>query len=263
MRRVPGVWPHGHLVWVKRRRPDTAVAPRCETVLYRHDSVYSVEGGRRRARLGQFFGPVGPADAERAYAPASRRTKELIVLAADGLVEPLPPDRDAAELADQLVSERVLPGCYRTHYDGRFLHTFRGVIELVRNLLVSDIPFVPDTVGELAAHAIFGQAQAILDADGRGWQRQAGQIDAALPDHLSGNRALLTDELASLKETVLEDTDVLLLFELPATDDSLEDLARLRPNERDLLRFENWRVPFGSAPRPYITYDARAWPVAF
>jgi hypothetical protein len=72
----------------------------------------------------------------------------------------------------------------------------------------------------------------------------------------------LANELDSLQDATLEDTDVLTLFELPDDPDPADYLStRLRTEERLLLRFENWLTPFGNAPRPHITYDGRAWPV--
>jgi len=205
-----------------------------------------------------------PYDPEREFAVAGRRTKQLIILATDVLVAKMAiHDRDPAALADQLVEHGILPGCYRSSYDERFLSAFGYVLELTRNLLVSDSPFVPNTAGELAAQAIFRQARMILAARGAGWEGHAADLDPRLPEQLSLNAMHLEDELEELQDATLEDHDVLALFNLPADDDPpLHLSAKLRPDERLLLRFENWLAPFGNVPRPHVTYDGRAWPVA-
>jgi hypothetical protein len=203
-----------------------------------------------------------PFDPERGYAAATYRTKQVIVLAADVLLGEIasgPVDR----VADRLVAGRVLPACYRSRYDEAFVASFRGVVELTRNLLVSDAPFLPDSACELAAHAIFRQAEAIVAGKGRQWHSEAAAIDEALADQLERNHVWLAAEVESLKDAAFEDWDVLALFDLPAGEDPIAHLdAQLRPEERLALRFENWRVPFGTAPRPQISYDARAWSLA-
>ena len=96
-------------------------------------------------------------------------------------------------------------------------------------------------------------------------KEQAAELDPRLPEQLSLNSLHLAAELDSLQDATLEDTDVLTLFELPDGRDPAQHLsalsARIRTDERLLLRFENWLTPFGNAPRPHITYDGRAWPV--
>jgi hypothetical protein len=205
-----------------------------------------------------------PYDPEREFGAASYRTKQLVVLAADLVLELLSPADGGTDVAiNRAVGWGILPSCYRTRYDGQFLVAFRGATELTRNLLVSDAPFLPHTACELAAHAIFRHAEKLVACGSRGSLAQASAIDAALPEQLVRHRDHLARELEALKCSVLEDWDALLLFELPAGDDPVAGLhARLRQEERLALRFENWHVPFGSVPRPHITYDARAWPVA-
>lgn len=162
--------------------------------------------------------------------------------------------------ADRLVAEGVLPRCYRDRYDERFLTGFRKTLELTRNLLVSDTPFLPDTISELAAHAILGRAREVLQARGDGDEAQATEVDPALMDEIRRQPDRLAAVLELLADTVFEDTDVLLLFEL---DDSggLHHL-RLRDEDRSALAFENWRQPFGEVPRPELDDDDGAWPVA-
>lgn len=206
-----------------------------------------------------------PDELEGGLATASYRTKQLVILATDVVVAEMSiHDGDADALADQLVRQRVLPGCYRTNYDEAFLWVFASALELTRNLLVSDAPFVPNTVGELAARAIFTTARTILTARGVGWEGQADELNPGLRQQLSANSAYLSDELESLRDATLEDDDLLGLFQVPEGDDPSDHLSpRLRSQERALLRFENWLVPFGNAPRPYVTYDGRAWPLPF
>lgn len=204
-----------------------------------------------------------PYDPEREFASASYRTKQLIILATDAVLARFSiHDDDQEGLTAQLVKDRVLPGCYQERYDECFLKTFAGVLAITRNLLVSDCPFVPNTFSELAARAIFTTAHRILAAQGVGWQGQAGDVDPRLPEQLEVNSTHLADELDAFQDATLEDTDVLALFSLPGDRDPAEYLSpQLRPAERLLLRFENWLIPFGNAPRPHITYDGRAWPV--
>lgn len=204
-----------------------------------------------------------PYDPEREQWSASYRAKQLVVLATDLLLASIAcmrPGADAA--ADHLVEARVLPGCYRRRYDHRFLNSFRHTLEIARNLLVSDSPFLPNTASELAAHAILGRAHEVLADHGRDWIRPASAIDQRLPEQVTVNREYLADELASLEAAALEDTDVLALFEVPMDVEPDAHLSeRLRPAERSMLRFENWLIPIATPPRPHITYDGRAWPV--
>lgn len=191
----------------------------------------------------------------------SYRTKQLLVLATDLLLDAVAFDEPGA--AERLVAGHVLPACYRDRYDEGFVEEFAAVVKLARNLLVSDNPFVPDTLSELAGHAIFSHARLVLEARGEGVQESAAAIDPTLPGALQTDHSQLNGELDLLYDDVFEDTDVLTLFDLPdaADPDSLARL-RLRPGERDLLRFENWQRRFGRVPRPHITDDARAWRVA-
>ena len=112
-----------------------------------------------------------PYDPEREFASASYRTKQLIILATDVLLGDMSIDQeDPQALAAQLIEARLLPGCYRSRYGESFLQTFRHVLELTRNLLVSDSPFLPNTLAELAARAIFKRARLIVAGQGIGWQ---------------------------------------------------------------------------------------------
>jgi len=187
------------------------------------------------------------------------RAKQLIVLATDLLLDAVAFEQPRA--AERLVAGRVLPARYRDRYDERFVHEFAAVVKLTRNLLVSDNPFLPDTLSELAAHAIFAHAKLVVGTQGEGVQQAAAAIDPTLPAGLEADSERLSGELDLLYDEVFEDTDVLALFDLPDGVDPVAEL-RLRPGERDLLRFENWRRPFGRVPRPHISDDARAWRVA-
>jgi len=198
-------------------------------------------------------------ESESDYHAVDYRTKQLIVLATDLLLEAAAFEQPRA--AARLVDGRVLPARYRDRYDARFVHEFASVVNLTRNLLVSDNPFLPDTLSELAAHAIFAHARLVVGTRGEGVQQSAAAIDPSLPARLEADHERLTVELDLLYDEVFEDLDVLALFDLPDGADPPAEL-RLRPGERDLLRFENWRRPFGRVPRPHITDDARAWRVA-
>ena len=195
-----------------------------------------------------------PYDPERELLAASCRSKQLIVLAADALLAAVSmAGRRCEMVADELVRDRVLPGVHRARYDHAFLCVFYNVVELTRNLMVSDAPFVGSTASELAAHAILRQARAIIAERGKGWQGLAEAIDRSLPEQLEENCVHLNEELDLLEDAVIEDGEVLTLF------DAAADGGDQIPSQ-SLLRFENWLVPFGNPPRPHITYDGRAWP---
>jgi len=199
---------------------------------------------------------LGPASE---YPTVDYRTKQLIVLATDLLLDAVAVEQPRA--AGRLVDGRVLPARYRDRYDQRFVHEFAAVLKLTRNLLVSDNPFLPDTLSELAAHAIFAQGRLVVATRGEGVQQPAATIDPTLVARLEADNERLSEELDALYDEVFEDTDVLALFDLPDEADVATEL-RLRPGEGELLLFENWRRPFGRVPRPHITDDARAWRVA-
>lgn len=223
----------------------------------RHKTVSDVRGRPTGAPPSSTIVPPEPEP--QAFA-ASYRTKQLLLLASDLLLEQIPPGIRREETAERLISEHVLPRCYRDRYDERFLQGFRRTIELTRNLLVADTPFLPDTISELAAHAILAQARRVLESGGEGYEPQAGEIDPALADQLARQSERLAEVLDLLADTVFEDDDVLLLLEVdePA---GLEQL-RLSEEDRRLLSFENWREPFGEVPRPELDDDDGAWPIA-
>lgn len=199
-----------------------------------------------------------PYDPERHYASASYRTKQLILVATDAVIADLRPEHGPDELVARLVMQKTLPGCYRPRYDTAFIDRFRRTTTVARNALVSDAPFLHNTASELAANAIFRQAAAIVAARGAGWESQASSIDFELALQLADNSVYIGTELRSLQDSTLEDTDVLALFDLP---EGAEPGPGVREDEGSMLRFENWFLPFGTAPRPFITYDGRAWPV--
>jgi hypothetical protein len=198
-------------------------------------------------------------------AAAGTAAKQLIVLAADALLDEVSLDgRDPESVAQRLVDEGVLPACCRRRYDRRFLESFHNVIELTRNLLVSDLPFAPCTASELAAHAILGSARELLEEHERGSGELvtgASNGPRRLPDLMVGERRVLRDGLDGLEAVVIEDADALYLFQVPANQEP-EEHVRLPGATSDvtLLAFENWLRPFGNPPRPQITYDGRAWP---
>lgn len=193
-------------------------------------------------------------------ASASFHARQLVVLASDLVLELFPPGvGKVSEVADGLIALRVLPGCYRDRYDQRFLEGFRRTIELTRNLLVSDTPFLPDTACELAAQAIFKQAKRVLRS-GEQYRFKACEIDPGLAEQLVEAWDELEGMLELLADSVFEDSDVELLFEIDQPE-GLEQL-RLRDEDRWLLRFENWREPFGEVPRPEISEEGGGWPVA-
>jgi hypothetical protein len=193
-----------------------------------------------------------PYDPEREQFAPSYRAKQLIVLAADALLAEVGLALDHPQaLADELVGRRILPACYRPRYDAVFLERFHNVVELTRNALVSDLPFLANTTEELAAHAIFARAQWILSVTGEGLEEQARRVDPPLPGQLVKNGAYLADEIDSMFAAAIEDVDVLGLFDLPADQDVEEHIAAPGgPSAWSLLLFENWLVPFGGAPRP-------------
>lgn len=188
--------------------------------------------------------------------------KQAVVLGAEVLLERLRgPGGAAGEPAGGLVGDGTLPGCYAERYDAGFLAVFHSVVELTRNMLVSDLPHVASTAGVLAALAILREARAALAARGAGREQLAAAIDPGLPARLAGGAARLAGELEALAGEALEDTDALLLFGLGPGEDPVRALAGALPErELALLRFENWLVPFGNPPRPQIAPDGRAWP---
>lgn len=204
----------------------------------------------------------GRADRARPYGLPSVHTKQLIVLASDVVLEAVRGDgRAPVAVASELVQEGTLPACYRRRYDERFLAIFHNVVELTRNALVSDLPHVAATAWVLAALAIFREAVEIAARGGEGRKLLAAAIDPALPERLASSGEPLREELSALAGVAVEDTDVLALFELPPDASPEEHLPPgLREPDRELLLFENWLVPFGNPPRPYIAEDGRAWP---
>ncbi|MFL5844269.1 MAG: hypothetical protein ACJ762_06205 [Solirubrobacteraceae bacterium] len=163
----------------------------------------------------------------------SLNARRLIVAAGEQLLSAIRGDgRDPAAVADGLVIAGVLPACYRSRYDQLFLTWFHNVVELARNSLVGDLPFLATTAEQLAGRALLAQARA-----------QA----ADEPDLYQ-----LIAELDGLEDIVLEDTDADLLFDV---DDAADLLARpgvlARPELR-LIRFEHWLIPFGDPPTPAL-----------
>lgn len=201
-----------------------------------------------------------PPEPEPQAFAASYRTKQLLLLASDLLLEQIPAAGRGKDGADRLISEHVLPRCYRDRYDERFLQGFRKTTQLTRNLLVSEAPFLPDTISELAAHAILTRARGVLDVSGKGYEVQAFEVDPSLAQVISHQPERLGEMLQLVADTVFEDTDVLALFDL----DDPGGIAQLqlRDEDRRLLRFENWREPSGEVPRPEVTGDDGAWPIA-
>lgn len=202
-----------------------------------------------------------PYDVEREQFVASFRVKQLVVLATEfAMAEMALGTGSPEDVASELITSGVLPACYEPRYGADFLQTFQRVCGLTRNLLVSDSPYLPDTMSELAAHAIFRQAYATLDTDPEVWEPEALAIDPQLPRHIRGARQHLAEELTLLRDVALQDTDVRLLFEVPAGETPEAYLGPSAiPDDAALLRLENWRAPFGCAPRPVVTYDGRAW----
>lgn len=203
-----------------------------------------------------------PYDPEREHVTTSHRAKQVLLLASEVVLDQVSPlERDPAAVVERLIRARVLPACYRRRYDERFLEVFHNVIEQTRNALVSDVPFLANTASELAAHAVFREACGVLAGPGEEALDRAAYIDASLPQQLAVNGAHLADEVDLLSAAIVDDADVLLLFDIPPGEDPEEHLTPPDgPSGWSLLRFENWLVPFGGAPRPHITYDGRAWP---
>lgn len=202
-----------------------------------------------------------PYDVEREQFVASFRVKQLVVLAAEFALADMRLDTGPPEdVASELITSGVLPACYQPRYDAEFLQTLQRVCGLTRNLLVSDSPYLPDTMSELAAHAIFRQAYATLGTNPEVWELEALAIDPQLPKHIRDARQHLAEELTLLRDVALQDTDVRVLFDVPGGETPEAYLGRSAiPDEAAPLRFENWRAPFGCAPRPVVTYDGRAW----
>jgi hypothetical protein len=201
-------------------------------------------------------------DIRRAHGAPSYRTKQLIVLASDVRLEAVRGNgRGPAAVAAELVEDGTLPVCYRSRYDQRFLDTFHNVVELTRNALVGDLGHVTTTAGVLAALAILREARATVATGGDGREALAAAIDPQLATLLAHDGDGLRKELSELEGTRLEDTDVLTLFTVPRDRDPEQHLRlALSDGDSALLRFENWLVPFGNAPRPRIATDGRAWP---
>jgi hypothetical protein len=197
-----------------------------------------------------------PYDPERELFAASYRAKQLVVLAADGVLEAVAlRGREPEAVADELTMARVLPLAERPRYDQAFLTLFHNVVETTRNVIVTDIPSLACTASELAANAILQQARAILEVSGRGWEDRAAGVHPDLPEQLEANRDHLASELDLLEVELVEDRAVLDLFETPEA-----GCGGLATEAGSLLRFENWLIPYGRCPRPYISYDGRAWP---
>jgi hypothetical protein len=191
-------------------------------------------------------------DAESEYVAVGVRTKQLILLASDVLLAALRrAESNTAEVVNQLISGRVLPSCYEDRYDRRFVRQFHNVVELTRNSVVGDLPHLANTAEELAGLAIFARCQSILDEGGAGTQDLAAAIDQELSGQLATDRAQIGGEIDSLAAILLEDGDVLTLFDLE---------PGREPQGEALLRFDHWLVPFGNPPRPHIAADGRAWP---
>lgn len=222
----------------------------------RASQTRSDEGGWARELIAVAY----PDGAEPVSAGAA--TKQLIVLATDVLLAELARAQDDPEgVAQQLIDDRVLPACYASRYDRRFLAGFHNTVELARNLLVGDLPFAPTTAGELAVHAILGRARRILADRGAGPQTDVISVEPILSRLLASDATNLYDGLEWLESMVIEDADALYLFDVPP-DEEPDRHLRLpgATSDIELLRFENWQFPFGNPPRPQITYDGRAWP---
>jgi hypothetical protein len=165
---------------------------------------------------------------------------------------------DEFSSASRLVADRVLPALYSDRYDEEFLRAFCLSIELTRDALSRESPHLPDTLSELAGHAIFRQARGAIQTRGRGCLDLASQVDPRLPDQLERDPQGLRRELERLYETAFEHTDVLVLFRLE-NPDAIEHL-KLAPEARERLRFENWQAAVGAHRRPDVSQTSRARP---
>jgi hypothetical protein len=163
------------------------------------------------------------------------RLATKLVLEAAGL--------DESSSAARLVADRVLPAVYRDRYDEAFLRDFAASLESTRDVLSGERPQPPDTLSELAARAIFREARGAVRTRGRGCLDLASQVDPDLPEQLERGPQRLSAELDRLSDAVFADGALQALFRLEPGD-AIEDM-RLGPEERERLRFENWRVPFG------------------
>src|SRR4051812_35661707 len=144
--------------------------------------------------------------------PVSYRAKQVLLVASDSMLDWLSTaDREPARVAARLIDRRVLPGCYRQRYDRAFLERFFNVVEQTRNALVSDLPFLANTASELAAHAIFSEAQRILVAGREAHEREAS-LQRSSPDQIAARAASVAQELDALYAVTLEDADVVALF---------------------------------------------------
>jgi hypothetical protein len=193
---------------------------------------------------------------------ASDAAKELLVLASDLVLAQLAGlEREPAGVARRLVDAQLLPACYSDRYDRSFLEAFHNTLQLTRNALVCDLPCLPNTASELAAHAIFRHAFRATEQPSDAVLARADAIDPLLRERIVLNGEQLAEEVETLASTVLEDLDVVVLFDAPADQDP-EEYMMLTDGAAgwSLLRFENWLVPFGGAPRPRIAHDGRAWP---
>lgn len=192
---------------------------------------------------------------------AGAGAKQLVILATDLLCEEVSVgDRVPAAVAEHLIAERILPACYRPRYDHVFLDTFHNTLEQTRNSLVGDLPSAGSTLGELACHAILGRARQILGEAGHEVLARAAGIDPGLPARVTGRASELGEGLELLSSLVIEDADVLYLFELGQGSDPRQDLQLPgATSDPAPLAFENWLLPFGNAPYPRVTYDGRAW----
>lgn len=144
------------------------------------------------------------------------------------------------DAATRAIERGLLPRCYAHRYDDDFVEQAINTVALVRNALVGDLPFVASTGQELAARAVFREAFVSAAATG-------GSLPSAVEAWLR-----------ELEETVLQDDDVLMLFDVPAGEDPLAGVPAARQGDWALLRFENWLRPFGGAPEPVIGTDGRA-----
>jgi hypothetical protein len=207
--------------------------------------------------------PVEPAPESRP--PSAQlvgfRAKQLLLLASDLVQDLIDPAEDGTASVGRLVDAAVLPVCYRRRYDGRFVEHFCNSVEQTRNVLLSDIPFVGNTLAELAAHAIFNEAYRLLSSGPEEVRALSARLDRSLAEYLLENREAIGGELDTLFDATIQDADVIALFDVPADQEPDEHLTSAGVgHDSSLVHFENWLVPFGGAPRPYLTYDGRVWP---